>query len=151
MTNSVDLITKARKAKLPCNTRFVKCDVAYFFMTGSHRALVDQSSRADEQKHKESYCEMLTFIFKSQHIMPDFVDPAEGLAWRARCGSGMGLICSGEVADCTLFFLAEEWFVRSPAVQKEFGLVGCWRFKDDVLLAFAGGPAKMFEIMDIYS
>ncbi len=62
----------------------------------------------------------------------------------------MGLICSGEVSDATLYFLCETWFVDSPEIRAEFGLVGYWRFKDDIMLDFAGGPVKMLNFMELY-
>ena len=46
-------------------------------------------------------------------------------------GSGMGLICSGEVSDTCFFSMAEKNFALHPNVIKKFGILYYGRFKDD--------------------
>ena len=49
-------------------------------------------------------------------------------------GSGMGLICSGEISDWTFFADAEENFVLDDAVRTRFGILLYLRFKDDIFV-----------------
>ena len=148
--NSSDLIAKVQACTFAPGTRFVKCDVDDYFMTGDHAVLLEQSCKAVALEWREQYREMLEFILKNQFIVPPYDNIADGFVWRARKGSGMGAICSGEVSNTSLHYLCEHFFISSPEVRARYGLAGYWRFKDDIMLAFDRGRELMLELMALY-
>ena len=67
--------------------------------------------------------------------------------WNVRTGSGMGLICSGEISDLSCYYLAELPFVLLPAVRRQYGISLYVRFKDDILIAMGGDVESRAEFL----
>jgi hypothetical protein len=95
--------------------------------------LVEQTRKLFGQEIRSEAKLMLRCILSSQVVT---VDTSEH--WSVKVGAGMGLLCSGDVADASLFMLAEKEFATSPAIQQQYHISYYGRFRDDILLVIAG-------------
>ena len=46
----------------------------------------------------------------------------------------MGLNFSGELSDAAFYAMAERWMMDNPGTFDSAGILGYWRFKDDILV-----------------
>ena len=57
-----------------------------------------------------------------------------GRVFRTARGTGMGLVHSGEVADCAYYHRVERGRVDDKGCLSKYMIDGYWRFKNDALL-----------------
>ena len=119
---------------IPTDATFLKLDLKDFYMSGDHSLLVDQSSSILEVKNRSDFRLLLSSILGNQFIR--FPDSPQVL--KVCKGSGMGMICSGEVADATLYALVEKRFTLLPRVRRKYGILNYYRFNDDGIVIFDG-------------
>ena len=105
-----------------------------YYMSGSHDVLIKFSSKMldGDDTRQCQYMELLTFILTNQFIQ---LPGKEARTWRTPSGSGMGMPCSGEVADATFYWLVEHELLPEGLLSR-FGVVGYYRFKDDFIVFF---------------
>eukprot|EP00959_Pyramimonas_sp_CCMP1952_P467524 9491775-Pyramimonas_sp.AAC.1 len=91
-----DLLKQLGHVEVGAGDVFVRFDIKDFFMSGSHQELVDESSELlDDADDKRIYKILLLAILRNQLISAEGTDRL----WKVELGTGMGLLCSGEVAD----------------------------------------------------
>ena len=71
----------------------------------------------------------MNFLLQSQAI----INPRDNQCYQVVCGTGMGLVHSGELADLCLHVRVERDFVCVDSFRQQYGLIRYYRFKDDVL------------------
>ena len=99
-------------------------------MSGTHRHLLRRVSRCAPSGAQQSFDDLVWCILHNQFVRV----PGVRECFRVARGSGMGLMCSGEISDWTFFADAEENFVLDEGVRTRFGIVLYLRFKDDIFV-----------------
>ena len=116
-----DLITKLSRAKVYEGDRLYKCDIKEFFMSGKHKDLEEASSgKSVPSDRREVFEELTSFVLGAQYFRCPRTK--RGKAHRVVRGSGMGLICSGEVSDATFDEQCEKNFLLIENVRKLFDI-----------------------------
>ena len=133
--DSFQFLRALRHKSFTRHASIVKIDIKEYYMSGSHEMLIHQSSRFFQGHQKHMYVAALTFILENQFVeVPGF-----DILWQVVSGSGMGMICSGEVSDAAFYFPAESSHLSNRSFVESVGLVAYFRFKDDII-AFLDGP-----------
>ena len=105
-------------------------------MSGTHEEIVAESSKLFGCPEEKRIFQVLTAaVLRNQLIRPEAL---EDIMFRVALGTGMGLLCSGELADASFHSMVEEPFATRPRVQHEYGAKLYCRFKDDGLIVFRG-------------
>jgi hypothetical protein len=114
------------------HARFLQIDIKDYFLSGSHDDLVEYSSRHCKRSHVREFRDFMSASLNNQLVS----HACRGVTKYYKCvqGSGMGLTASGEVSDCAFLELVEVPLLLSGALARDHGVVGYWRFKDDILL-----------------
>jgi len=128
----VDRVTGLRVG--PLSTLGV-IDIKEFFMSGTHQIITSSTSSQVDIRFREVYKALLSWLLKNQYIQVHNVPNA---VWRVLCGTGMGSLMSGELADVCFFILAEASFVLLDNTHRVYGLDLWVRFKDDCFLIMSG-------------
>ncbi len=77
-------------------------------MSGEHRDLVQSCASSVQDNLKVPFRALLLSILSSQYVVLDHDDER---CWQVKVGSGMGLVCSGEVSDvCFIHWQSENSF-----------------------------------------
>eukprot|EP00959_Pyramimonas_sp_CCMP1952_P058791 1227705-Pyramimonas_sp.AAC.1 len=119
----------------------MKIDIKEYYMSGTHSVLREQSSKFFHGGQQRRFTRVLNFILGHQCVeLPGIPEHL----WKVLHGSGMGMICSGEVSDSTFFQLAEEPWINDAAFFRSVGLRCYFRFKDDII-AFFDGPNQQCD------
>ena len=127
LKDSGDLLSKVSRMVFPKSCRFLKFDIADFYMTGSHDMLVRTSSLVCDSSVRSLYCTLGSAILSSQYIQ-SAISPG---VYRVKCGAGMGMSASGDVADASFYTLAEKPFILQPSTRRRYRILFYARFKDD--------------------
>ena len=130
LKNSIHLKTLLEATTVSQSSRLLKIDIKDFFMSGTHRHLLRRVSRCAPSGAQQSFDDLVWCILHNQFVRV----PGVRECFRVARGSGMGLICSGEISDWTFFADAEENFVLDEGVRTRFGIVLYLRFKDDIFV-----------------
>ena len=109
-------------------------------MRGQHGEI---ASKCEEVVQPVEDQEMIGVLLR-EVLRSQYVSPAElpGRIWKVRRGSGMGILCSGEISDAAFAKLAETGYVDSEQVRRRHGLVFYYRFKDDGLFGVSDELAE---------
>ena len=134
--DSSHFLRRLRSLRFTTDVTMVKIDVKEYFMSGSHDVLVTESSRFLRGDEREQYRIALQFILANQFVTVPGCDDME--LWQVTCGSGMGMICSGEVSDASFYQLAERRWLQDDEYKSMIGLAAYFRFKDDIIAFFDG-------------
>ena len=126
------LLQSLSSVVVPADAILLKFDIKEFFMSGKHKQLIEESSKNVPQEIRDGFYFMLQCIIKNQVV------EVEDHHWHVLIGSGMGLICSGEVSDISFYELAEKRYAVAPAVQTRNHIHWYGRFKDDGLIIISG-------------
>ena len=132
----IEIVSKHTFAQDCC---FAKLDVGDFFMSGEHSLLAEKCAKiknAEGAASRRCFKELLSAILGSQVLA---ASGAPGSYWRVKIGSGMGLLCSGEVSDYVFYELSERYFATNKRLQRREQVVLYLRFKDDILVIMNGG------------
>lgn len=131
-----DLLRKVMANTDPEDSMFAKLGIQEYDTGNDHDMMVDQSSEMLPDTWRERYKAMLRFILKSQGGRGEHED---GYSWRVVGGSGHTIVGAGDVSDAAMFALVEQnWVGNAKAVTSKYGLEGCFRFRDGVLLLIYG-------------
>lgn len=151
LKNSVHLLRQLEGLEVEPTDRLIKIDIADFFMSGNHRELASLATREVSPVLQQHVQDLLFFILDHQFVAQKG-DPER--VFKVMKGSGMGLICSGEVSDLAFLELVEKSFVLKPHVQRKFGVKHYSRFKDDIFLVMKGDMTlcrRFFRLMQARS
>ena len=132
--DSHDLLRKVTSKRLSPNIRFYKGDVEDFYMSGVHGDLKNLCMQAVDEDHRTDFEELVEVILSTQFIA---LNASPSRVWKTITGTGMGLLCSGEMSDTALCKLCEEGFISAPRTAQEFGLEMYYRYRDDILVGLA--------------
>eukprot|EP00929_Paragymnodinium_shiwhaense_P009585 TRINITY_DN113799_c0_g1_i1.p1 TRINITY_DN113799_c0_g1~~TRINITY_DN113799_c0_g1_i1.p1 ORF type:complete len:345 (+),score=16.55 TRINITY_DN113799_c0_g1_i1:325-1359(+) len=99
------MISQLRRMKFPSPVKFIKFDIADFFMTGRHSELVSLSSSILPQDVQPAYRSIASAVLSAQHVKSKLLP---GRVWRTLRGAGTGMIPSGDIADATFSILLSE-------------------------------------------
>ena len=131
LIDSNDLRRKPANFRLDDGVRFIKLDVKDYFMTGDHGYLAQQSSLVLDVDRRDDYRVVASAILKNQFVSSKSLP---GEVFEVTSGTGMGMICSGHIADAVLHNSLEKNFILKTGTRRKFGIVFYARFKDDILL-----------------
>ncbi|CAK0833206.1 unnamed protein product, partial [Prorocentrum cordatum] len=113
-----------------------KTDIKEFYMSRTQGVLLGQSNKSFQGGHQRRFTRVLELIVGHQHVelpgVPEYL-------WEVLHGSGMGMICSGDVSDGTFFQLAEQQCISDVDVFRSVWLRCYSQLKDDIT-AFFDGP-----------
>ena len=112
-------------------------------MSGDHDALVRESSRAVPQDVKQIFCGALTLVLASQLVRV----PGSHKQFAVKCGSGMGLVSSGEVSDSAFHWMVEETFLLQKSTRTTYEIFYYGRFKDDIFMIVGGNSGTRKELI----
>ena len=90
--------------KIPEGSRLIKLDISDFFMTGEHDQVIDASSNLLPTEERTMYRKLAEPILKNPYICVPDVDAR---IWKVRCGTGMGLISSGDMSNAAYYTMVE--------------------------------------------
>ena len=99
-------------------------------MSGRHSELSSHGKLAAEEVIRDVFNDMITFILGSQYVR---VEGRSGV-WKVVSGSGMGLLCSGELSDFVFYVMVEKDFVLCSEIREKYRIQFYGRFKDDLLI-----------------
>lgn len=116
--------------KMPRRPRFVKLDINEFYMCGRARDFANLSFTHLDVDRQQAFVALTTFILERQFVHVGLT----GTTHKVLVGSGMGQICSGDLADMTFFNLCEKSWAATKAACQCFGIVWYGRYRDDILM-----------------
>lgn len=126
----------------------MKADVKDYYMSGSHSELCSCASGLVHSSKRQALREAIDFLLENQFVS-HWSLPNQ--AWMTIQGSGMGMVCSGNLADAVFNHTMEEGFITNPRVAAEYGLKFYCRCKDDVFLVLANDFAKIRDFKAAWS
>ena len=142
--NSIHLKALLETITVSRSSRLLKIDIKDFFMSGSHRHLLRRVSRCAPAGAQQSFEDLVWCILHNQFVRV----PGVRECFRVARGSGMGLICSGDISDWTFFVDAEENFVLYESVRTRFGILLYLRFKDDIFIILEAEDGMVTTFLD---
>ena len=134
--DSQDLIRQLRGVAVHEDDRFLKIDIKDYFMSGDHHQLVHHSSEAlEDPQTRQAYQTILGAILRNQLIS---VEGVRDRLWTVEWGTGMGLMCSGDVSDTAFHYMVEDAFITDAGVRRRYGVTFYGRIKDDIFIILDG-------------
>ena len=144
-TNTEQLQRQLWALVLPQGCVLCKLDITVFYMSGEHGLLITECTRHIVEDRAQ-FRALLSSIVRNQYVCLSDDFDAHPFVYRVRRGTGMGLCCSGEVADLVFYSTVEEPFVLRPDIQREYGIVYYGRFRDDIL-CISSQPDRLHEML----
>ena len=91
--------------------------------------------------------DLVSFLLHNQYVGIT-IDGVEAV-WQVTAGSGMGMLSSDELSTLDFYVKCEKDFACDSGVQKTHGVLGYYRFKDDILVVFdfSGEYERARELM----
>ena len=113
----------------------VRIDVKHFFMSGSPIQLTDEACKILPHKSRNTgkdnaISKPVLWLLSNQFVSSRIV---EGV-FQVTKGSGMGLQCSGPIADSVFFNICEKDWATKSSTMLAHGVKFYKRFKDDVFI-----------------
>ena len=111
-------------------------DLKDYFTTGSHESMISCAKNTFPEAIRSMCSDLCQHILKTQYVdfalhdTPSFEDVSV-----VNRGSGMGLICSGELSDLVFTRICETRTVFDEKWCREHGVARYLRFRDDGLIA----------------
>ena len=105
-------------------------DVKHFYLSGGSVELTDLCIKGFAGDRRRVLDKALGFLLDNQFIVSDEIP---NRLWQCIKGSGMGHKHSGEVVGLAFYYEVEEWAIRT-STRQEYGIVGYWRYRDDILI-----------------
>ena len=109
-------------------------------MSGLHADLVTHSSAFLDGAQKDACAKLLSAILDCQYVS---CPTAPDKVWKVTVGAGMGLPCSGEVADAAYYNQVERDSVSQDSFREWHDIVAYIRYRDDILLVHSGSRAQL--------
>ena len=102
--DSRELAQLLNVTKIPEGSKLIKLDISDFFMSGEHDQVIEASSNILPTEERTMYRKLSETVLKNQYIcVPDVDDRI----WIVRCGTGMGLISSGDMSNAAYYTMVE--------------------------------------------
>ena len=117
-------------------------------MSGSHQQLSSACKSMVDQSIQEPFGQMLDHILNSQFVT---IPHLEHQWWHVQRGSGMGMICSGDVSDVALWQCMESTTVDCQEWRKEHGVFLYCRYRDDILMVIDDDDQVRDRVMSALS
>ena len=124
------------KTRVPKEARLIKADIKHFFLSGSPGQLVEDCLTIVPPDQKLVFRRICTWILENQYVQHP-VHKNDVL--HVIRGSGMGLPCSGDIADAALLVRMDRWII---AAKRAFDVHLFVRYKDDVFVVQSGTHPK---------
>ena len=140
-----DLLCKLRRHKIPHHHRIIKIDIKDYFMSGEHDNLISNSSELIDPERRSCFKDLLRPILAHQYVR---LDGDTDCAYRVVTGSGMGMLCSGEVSDAAFYSMAERRTVLLPHFRRRFQISFYGRFKDDIILVCGARKEELRNLLE---
>ena len=96
----------------------------------------DTSSAPLKSTDLPHFIELIRLILSNQYVRIPSTRAEE--VYKVIRGSGMGLSCSGAIADFVLYVLMEQHFAVCHDIHTEYDVKAYFRFKDDIILCIGG-------------
>ena len=103
-------------------------------MSGDIHELTEIAASVFDANERENFRSILQVILQNQFL----TDQALSGVWQVVKGTGMRLVCSGEIADVCFWKMCEAEFLCKATVKEKYQIAGFWRFKDDIIVGIAG-------------
>eukprot|EP00438_Fugacium_kawagutii_P033550 Skav211084 [mRNA] locus=scaffold2002:133662:134778:- [translate_table: standard] len=142
LRNSGDLVTQLEQFQSGNAVTFVKVDIKDCFMSGTREELQQFASELLGARIRNVGKQVIDFLLKHQYVQSDFC-PQQ--MWQVVVGTGMGLNFSGELSDAAFYTMAEKWAISDPDIFGLAGILGYWRFKDDILIIVRSDCLRSFR------
>ena len=135
ITNAADALSRIRSFRFEPGDKLIKLDMKDFYYSGSAEQLISDVLRMWDPRDKRNRLrrQAMELLLHNQLVRGKCWPPEGEGCFRVLTGSGMGLIHSGDIADCAFLMLVENW-LNHPDVRQGFGVRGYVRFRDDALL-----------------
>eukprot|EP00438_Fugacium_kawagutii_P000047 Skav211389 [mRNA] locus=scaffold8085:1910:3208:+ [translate_table: standard] len=142
LRNSGDLVTQLEQFRSGNAFTFVKVDIKDYFMSGTREELQQFASELLGAGIRNVGKQVIDFLLTHQYVQSDFC-PQQ--MWQVVVGTGMGLNFSGELSDAAFYTMAEKWAISDPDIFGLAGILGYWRFKDDILIIVRSDCLRSFR------
>ena len=126
--DSLHLVKELTQMECDGNEIFYQLDVKSFFMSGLSHELSNSCDQIFYSPDRDILSRVVFWLLDNQFVR---VREMPGRLWKVKCGTGMGLKHSGEVADASFYTLHEKHVLDRLL---DFGIKAYWRFKDDILI-----------------
>jgi hypothetical protein len=139
LRDSMDLKTQLEGRVFPYLTMY-RLDVKDFFLSGTPEILAEAATRYIEPQTKRIMVRRaLVFLLERQLVtVPSGNDEVTTL--KVKYGTGMGMQHSSETADLALYNLMERSVLRNQSLLQLNGIMGYFRFRDDILILGSNRP-----------
>lgn len=111
-------------------------------MSGKHSQLLAMMERNLSVPYKRQMVDLARLAPEKQYIK---IYPEDSYAYQVCKGSGMGLVCSGEISDECFAKMVEVSFAVREDVMQRYSIHFYGRFKDDGLIIASGEFTKRLE------
>ena len=151
LRDSGHMLNQLKDIPIPHRARLIKVDVKEFFMSGDHPSLTEHSfSHIADTELRDNLEKFAYFILDNQFVSVEIGDSKPTLL-KVLLGAGMGLLCSGSIADVSFLHMAEKSYVLDPDVRAKYKLVYYARFKDDIILVMDDQEVEsIMEFFDLF-
>ena len=134
LKDSGQLVDAISHQQIPKHVFLFRIDVAEFFMSGSSSQLINSIVPHFPQSERTLIQEALNLILENQFIQSK-ISSDQSVVHQCVVGAGMGMVCSGAVADMAFLSLIEIPFAMKFSQQKQYGVSNYYRFKDDIFFS----------------
>ena len=131
ITTTAQFVEKVKLLKPNKDYSFIKMDVKDFYLSGDFNSITDDIKEEFKGPRGELLVDAIWMLLGAQLITSKFHSDR---VWKARKGTGIGLVHSGDLADWLLWSKVEKWLLDLRCIREESSIVGYFRFRDDVLL-----------------
>ena len=128
------LLQKVRCLRFPSDHRLLKIDIKDYCMSGNYNELPKSCASTVAIQHQSAFRELLNTVLRNQFVETMNSSGVKEV-FRVLVGSGIGLLCSGEVSDVCFYVSAEKNFVLLPAIRAKYEISFYARFKDDTIIS----------------
>ena len=135
--DSDDFMRKVNMTPIPAGYKFMKIDIKDFFMSGRHRRIMQilYSNMSTDDEEQRIALKLIEFVLMNQYVRPT---NGAGKGYQVVTGTGMGLICAGEISDFLFHRMVEKPLIENVDVKERLNIRLWSRFKDDIFIAVGG-------------
>ena len=140
LKNSRQLLDELAGIQIPESAMFLPFDIKDFFMSGEHPELTATSASNYPVPLNRAMKVMIREILANQFVE---IPGIENRLWQVEEGTGMGIMCSGELSDLAFYNMAERDFLERSNIRSKYDIIYYGRFKDDGLIITGKPDAQL--------
>ena len=134
--DSVEAASRIRALRVPPGTVMMEFDIGEYFMAGAHSSIASNCAKGIPEFCRREGKDLIEHVLSTQLV--NCSSDSLLSVRRTEIGTGMGLVCSGEMSDTDYMCKTEIPYIGPELHRPGSPLVGYLRFRDDGILFLHG-------------